>query len=276
MKTISSRHNPLVALFRDAAREPDIEGTRLLLDGVHLVRDAHAAHLAFDIVAITGSRWESDSEEGRLARELDRDGVDVVAASDHVFGALSPVRQPSGIVAIARRTRTTVGEVLSSPSPFVIAVVDVQDPGNLGSIVRSAEASGATGLLVCGQSANPFSWKALRGSMGSALRMPIVANLSPDMALSSMRQRRMTRIAAVPRDGADPDDIDWRGAAGLFLGGEGPGLNESIIGGCDALVTIPMATTVESLNVAAAASILVYAARRQRIDTLQRRLLSRS
>ena len=94
-----------------------------------------------------------------------------------VFDALSPVKSPSGIVAIARPQGVTAAEICAQPDAFVLAAIDVQDPGNVGALIRAAEAGGVTGALVCGVSASPFSWKALRGSMGSVLRLPVVAGL---------------------------------------------------------------------------------------------------
>jgi TrmH family RNA methyltransferase len=144
----------------------------------------------------------------------------------------------------------------------------VQDPGNLGALVRSAEAGGVTGMLVCtsGRSgaANPFSWKALRGSMGSALRLPLAAGIPANEAAGALKSAGARLIAAVPRGGHDPDLSDWRGHVGLVVGGEGPGLQEELAALCDQRVTLPMSPTVESLNVAVAGGILVYAARRQR------------
>src|SRR4051812_31060442 len=103
MRTVTSRHNPIVRAFRDAAANAAAAST-LLLDGSHLVGEAHAARLAIEIAAVTDSHLERDSEEGRLAHVLDRAGVDVVSVPDQVFAALSPVKSPSGIVAIARHT----------------------------------------------------------------------------------------------------------------------------------------------------------------------------
>jgi tRNA G18 (ribose-2'-O)-methylase SpoU len=102
--------------------------------------------------------------------------------------------------------------------------------------------------------------------MGSALRLPIVAAMTADAVMNCMSEAGMRMVAAVPRDGQDPDAIDWRGAVGLFIGGEGPGLSDIVLARCEARVTIPMAVTVESLNVAVAAGVLIYAARRQRIN----------
>jgi TrmH family RNA methyltransferase len=264
MRRITSRQNPIVRTFRALADAPDPGATRLLLDGAHLVREARQAHVAIEMAAVAASRVESDTEEGRIADDLDRSGIDVIIASDHVFPALSPVRTPSGIVAIASREATTPADICARADAFVLAAVDVQDPGNIGAILRVAEAGGVTGVFASGASANPFAWKALRGSMGSALRLPIVVAISAEAALTCMQQAHLRAVAAVPRGGADPDDVDWSGPVGLLLGGEGPGLTDAIAAECDARVTIPMAAPVESLNVAVAAAILIYAARRQR------------
>jgi TrmH family RNA methyltransferase len=263
VRTISSRQNPLVRNFRDLAADPDPTGERVLLDGAHLVRDALSAGAEFEVLAVSTSRAD-EGEAAALARELALAGVDVVQVADSVFPALTPVKTSSGIAAIARRRVSTPAMICSHPAAFIVAACDVQDPGNVGSLLRSAEAGGGTGAFVCGASANPFSWKALRGSMGSALRLPIVAGMTASAVLSCMRDADVRIIAAVPRDGEPPDEIDWRGRVGLFAGGEGSGLDPEIIALADARVTIPMAASVESLNVAVAAGILVYAARRQR------------
>jgi len=266
VKSISSRQNPLVRTFRALADDPDPTGERLLLDGAHLVRDAHAAGAVFEVLVVAASRLGTHSEEAQIAQALEALGVDVIAADDKVLAALSPVKSPSGIVAIVRRRVTAPSLICEHPRAFVITVVDVQDPGNVGALIRAAEAGGATGTFVCGASASPFSWKALRGSMGSALRLPIVAGMTTDAVMTCMEEAGLRTIATVPRGGESPDDIDWRGPVGLLVGAEGPGLSDDVIARCRAQVTIPMASTVESLNVAVAGGILIYAARRQRIN----------
>jgi TrmH family RNA methyltransferase len=268
MRIISGRQNPAVRVFRSLASGTDLSGHRLLLDGAHLVREAREAGTAFEIVAIASSRLAGDTEEGRLAHSLDHDGVDVVMAPDQLFGTISPVRTPSGIVAVAHRRPADPAAICSLPDALTLVAVDVQDPGNLGSLLRAAEAGGATGALVCGTpsrgSANPFSWKALRGSMGSALRLPVAAGLEAGDALACLRNAGARAIAAVPRGGSDPDVVDWRGPVGILLGSEGEGLSGDIVDRSDVRVTIPMAARVESLNVAVAGALLVYAARRGR------------
>jgi len=264
MKTISSRQNPTVHTYRALAAESDPDGVRLLLDGAHLVREAHAAALRFESVAVAASHLTSGSEEGALAEALDRAGVDVAAVNERVFKAISPVRTPSGIIAITRRRPTTVTAILAQPRLFALVIVDVQDSGNLGALLRVAEAGGVTGVIVCGGSASPFSWKAVRGSMGSVLRLPIAREVSVDAVMTAIRQNRVRAVASVPRDGSDPDAVDWAGRVALLLGGEGQGLSPHVVAECDQRVSIPMAAPVESLNVATSAAILIYAARRAR------------
>lgn len=266
MKSISSRQNPIVRTFRALADNPDPTGERLLLDGAHLVRDAHAAGAVFELLVVAASRLGGGTEEEHLIKELAPAVIDIVAADDKVFAALSPVKSPAGIAAIVRRKVTAPPLLCRRPHAFVVTAADVQDPGNVGAVIRSAEAGGATGAFICGASASPFSWKALRGSMGSALRLPVVAGMTTEAVMNCMAEADLRMIAAVPEGGESPDDIDWRGAVGLFVGGEGAGLSEEVVGRCSTRVTIPMAVTVESLNVAVAAGILIYAARRQRID----------
>jgi TrmH family RNA methyltransferase len=265
MRRVSSRQNPIVRTFRELAAAPPADGSRLLLDGVHLVRDARAAGLPFEHVAVSSRHVGNGSEVAAMADVLSRDGIDVVSVTEPVMGAISPVRTPSGIVAITVRRPVTVDDICRHPRAFVVGAIDVQDPGNLGALVRAAEAGGVTGVAVSGASAQPFSWKAVRGSMGSLLRLPVAIAPTPDVLLESARRSGLKAIAAVPRGGSAPEAVDWRGRAVLLVGGEGPGLSDDLVAACDARVTVPMQQPVESLNVAVAAAILVYEARRQRL-----------
>jgi TrmH family RNA methyltransferase len=259
MRSIVSRQNPLVARFRALGSAPDPDGSALLLDGAHLVGEAHAAG-TLEVAAVASSRLTGDTEEGRLANRLDQSGVDVVQLPDTVFAAISPVRTPSGIAGIAARHAITLDELCAQRPARLLAAVDVQDPGNVGALIRTAEAGGMTGAIVCGTSASPFSWKAVRGSMGSVLRLP-VAVAAVEKAMDALRARGVRTVAAVSRGGVDPDHVDWSGPLAILLGGEGAGLSPDLASACDVRVSIPMAPRVDSLNVAAAGAILVYQAR---------------
>jgi TrmH family RNA methyltransferase len=273
MRRITSRQNPLVARYRAAARgrADDL----LLLDGAHLVADALDAgvHLREAAVADVADVADAAGHPARraeiraLAARLTEAGVEVVAASAAVMDALSPVRSASGIVALADRPSLDAGRMYGGGAPLVIVAVDVQDPGNLGAIVRVAEAGGATGLVAAGRSADPFGWKALRGSMGSALRIPVVVGEHADQAVADARRHGCRIVAAVPRGGRSLFDINLKVPAAVLIGGEGPGLPAALVDAADDRVTIPMQSPVESLNAAVTAALIVYEARRQRAAT---------
>ena len=258
--TITSRQNPLVARFRDAARGE--AGTLMLLDGAHLVGDAVSAGVALQIAAVTPSALES-GELQPLVSALGRQGVEVTLVSAQVMDAISPVRSSSAIVALAERPESGRAQLYRRASPVVVVAVDVQDPGNVGAIVRVAEAAGATGVVAAGASANPFGWKALRGSMGSALRLPVAAGLEAQEAVAEARRHRCRIVATVPRDGRHLFDANLAGPLALLIGGEGRGLPPEIAAAADERVTIPMQAPVESLNAAVTAAVLLYEAGRQ-------------
>jgi len=266
MKTIVSRQNPIVRACRDLADRPDTTGNRLLLDGAHLVREAADAGLDYEVVCVAASHVERRTEAGALALALDDRQVNVAVMPDNLFAAVSPVRTPSGIAAIVRRRAPSphVADIFRSPTALALVGVDIQEPGNVGALLRVTEATGGCGVLLTGQSATPFSWKALRGSMGSGLRLPAVQEPSVVNMFDMLRAQRVRTVAAVARGGPAPDAVSWSGRVAVVVGGEGPGLSEEIVGRCDQLVTIPMAPPVESLNVAVAAAILLYSAHRQR------------
>jgi RNA methyltransferase, TrmH family len=258
VRRIASRQNPIVQRFRAAARR-DADAV-LLLDGAHLVTDALGAGIRVREAAVAADA-ESDPEIATLVARLSRAGVETVSAIAPVMAALSPVRSPSAIVAIA--DRPSRGAAMFDGQPLLLVAYDVQDPGNLGAIVRVAEAGGATGVVAAGASADPFGWKALRGSMGSTLRLPVTVEKGP-CSFAGMRARGCRVVATAPRSGQSLFDVDLTGPLALVIGGEGGGLSPQHLVDADAVVTSPMCAPVESLNAAVTAALLIYEARRQR------------
>lgn len=256
--TITSRRHPLVSRFRAAARGDD---DAMLLEGDHLVSEALDAGAAFEVVACVTDRVAPALAE-RLKATLTQERL--VAVAPAVLEALSPVRTPSGIVALAARPRWSVDDVVRHPRALMLVAVDVQDPGNLGAIVRSAEAGGATAVATTEGGADPFGWKALRGSMGSALRLPLARLRSLDAVIDEARAAGCRIVAAAGASGTSLYDIDLRPPTVVLLGSEGTGLSESVLAKAGDRLAIPMAPPVESLNVAVAAGLIVYEARRQR------------
>jgi TrmH family RNA methyltransferase len=258
---ITSRKNPHVERAREVARG-QVAG-RLLLDGAHLVGDALDAGLDLDIVFIDAASADR-REVSALANRLAASGIEVLAVAPTVMSAISPVRSSSAIVAIGRRPERQADALYAGDAPLVVIADTVQDPGNLGAIVRVAEAGGASGLVAAGAGADPYGWKALRGSMGSALRLPIVVSARGDAAARDAVHRGCRTVATVPRSGRSLYDADLRGPLALLVGGEGGGLAPAALEAATERISIPMADPVESLNAAVALALVVYEARRQR------------
>jgi RNA methyltransferase, TrmH family len=260
MDRISSRRNHAVKRFRDLARTAGAEA--VLLDGEHLLDEAIRSRLPLEAVAL--SERLPGPHLDAIAARAGAAGARVLVVSNDVMTAMSPVRHPSGIVAIAARPSATIEDAFGRAPQMTLLLADVQDPGNVGAIVRVAEACGATGVLTSGATADAFGWKALRGSMGSAFRLPVATRVDVADAIREAQRRGMHVLAAVPRDGTPLPATDLRRPVTALLGGEGGGLSAEALALADERVTVPMQPPVESLNVATAAALIVYEAWRQR------------
>ena len=264
MKTITSRQNPLVTRFRAIARARRPDRRQILLEGAKLIHDAQAAGVQLEVAVLPSAKLRRRNPELiALADALAASGVAVVAASDAVLSTLSPTRSPSGAVAIAAHRPVALRRVFGSRG-LVLAPVGVQDPGNVGAIIRAADAGGASGVVVTAGSADPFGWRALRGAMGSSFRLPVADIDHLSTAVEAARERGVGVVAAVPRGGTSPHALDLTKPLLVMLGGEGSGLDEEAQSLADARLTVPMRRRVESLNTAVAAALIVYEARRQR------------
>jgi TrmH family RNA methyltransferase len=259
-----TRQHSSVRRFRDLARTPVANGLdrELLLDGVHLLREAHASGIAIETAAFERTALNQSSVRS-LAEKLAASGSEVLIVSRSVIEAMSPVKTPSGAVGIGRHALVPLPTALGARSPLVVLAHDVQDPGNVGALMRAAEAAGATAFVACGTTADALGWKALRGSMGSALRLPI-AKANTEEALRACRHAGIRVFALAPRGGEPFFASDFRAPTGLLVGSEGAGLSPDIIKQVDREVSIPMQGPVESLNVAVAAALVLYEAFRQR------------
>jgi TrmH family RNA methyltransferase len=258
MKRLTSRQNPIVATFRAVARG---EEPGLVLDGQHLVEEALRSAITIRRAMVTGEGLDR-REVRALVERLERAGVAVVSVPRAVMTAVSTLRSPSVLVAIADRP-PAADEQLYAGTPLVVVACDVQDPGNVGAIVRVAEAAGGSGVVAAGSSADPYGVKALRGSMGSALRLPLASG-DAVAAIDEAERHGCRILATVPEGGRPVFEVDLTKPAALLIGGEGAGLPRELLDRAHERVTVPMRAAVESLNAAITAAIVLYEAYRQR------------
>lgn len=257
---ISSRANPVVKELR-GVRDGE-EPSRVFLEGLHLLQEVLKSGLAIetlviatgrDGVKLTGSQEEELSQAAAKANQ-------VLEVSSSVFQAVSDVDSPQGVIAICARPSAT-WEIFIARKPAPIIVLDgIQDPGNAGAIVRTAEAAGAAGLVATPGTAKLYSPKALRASMGSSLRLPIIDKGSIAEIAKTLKDAGYGVLGATSRpEAALYTTVDWKQPWAIVLGQEGRGLSDGWQPHISKHIKIPMKKEVESLNVAAAAAVLLYA-----------------
>ena len=202
-----------------------------------------------------------------VTERLERAGVPVHQLKEGVLEKIGTTRTPQPLLAVARFASTSLaGLVAGAADGFVLVAVDVADPGNLGTILRSAEAAGAAGVVVAGAGVDVRSPKVVRASAGAVFGVPIVEAPDAAGALAALADGGIRTLAAVVRGGADPTDVDLSGGSAIVVGNEARGLAPELAGHIDGTVTIRMAGSAESLNVAMAATVLCFEAARQQAE----------
>ncbi|MEP7341044.1 MAG: RNA methyltransferase [Acidobacteriota bacterium] len=200
-----------------------------------------------------------------ILNQLAQRGCPLFATMDAALEAVSDTVNTQGLILIAERPTVTLDRILSGrngEAALAVCLDAVQDPGNFGTIVRTAEAAGASGIAAMKGSVDAFAPKTLRSAMGSAFRLPMATDVQPDELLSKARGAGMKIVAAA--GAVTYTSFDWRQPAMIILGNEANGVSAGLLEQCDTLLSIPLYAPVESLNVAAAAAVILFEAARQR------------
>ncbi len=260
---ISSPQNPLLRALRRALREgePGEDGA-FGVEGPHLVEEALRSPV--EVTALVAAR----SAEPRLAalEALANGRLRSCLVPDRIFRALAQTETPQGVAALVRLPERRLDDCLAKPSALVAVLVGLQDPGNLGTILRSLEAFGGAACLLTENTVSPFNPKAARASAGSLFRVPVFRRLKLEEILRACTRHDLRTVALAPRAGPDLGQVDLRGSTALFIGQEATGLPPALLEKVDTVAEIPLAAPVESLNAAMAATLALYEAARQRKD----------
>ena len=210
---------------------------------------------------------EADAECPALLERAARRGIPVHRLDAGVLERVADTVTPQPVLAVARRSAPALGDVLAGGGPeakLLVVGVDVRDPGNAGTLIRSAEAAGAHGVIFCRGSVDVTNPKTVRASAGALFHVPVVEGCDPQEVLDVLGDLGLKRIAAVAHGGERPDRVDLNEPVALVFGNEAHGLPDGVLDLVDTQMTIPMPGRSESLNLGMAASILLYEARRQR------------
>lgn len=252
-EVVTSRANARVKQLRAAfAGQARLASGLIAIEGEHLLEEALKSGQALKTVFVS---------ERREVPEFVPRGVEVIRLANDVFQSCVETQTPQGVAALLVPPVGTVEEMLRG-NPLILIAVGLQDPGNLGTLVRSAEAFGATGVMTTPGTVSVWNQKAIRASAGSVFRVPVA---SADAAGMEVLEQQGVRLLAALKDHATAiDEAALVGPIAFLIGNEGAGLSEDWVRMADERVTIPCPGWVESLNAAVAGSLLLYEASRQR------------
>lgn len=264
-KLITSRDNSLLRQAR-AVRDAKIQES-IFVEGLRLCAEALRSGLIIEAVIYSDEIARKDRAAALisdLAAACDR----LAEVSEALLATISYTKTPQGIIVIARRPES--GHLVlehQAGAPHLLTVLHgLNNPVNVGAILRSAEAAGASGVIATSHTADPFSPKALRGAMGSAFRLPIWIGPDYAQALRWCAEHDIQTVCADLNATISHTEYDWRVPSALIVGPESTGLNPAEVSMAGKAIRIPMSGEVESLNVAAAASVVLYEAARQRVS----------
>jgi RNA methyltransferase, TrmH family len=259
-RLIESRQNPRVKELRAAlSRSGRTPSGLIAIEGEHLVQEAMRSHLRFASIFLRHGYQPPFA--------IPQDAKHLLLPAD-IFASAVSTEQPQGIAALIHPPVFSADAIFRTPAPhatapLILVLAGLQDPGNVGTLLRSAEAFAASGVLLLPGTASPWNPKALRASAGSAFRVPAV-NVTETDALGLLARHNIPAIAAVAREGMPVNEAPLANACALLIGNEGAGLSDKLIARAAHRITIPMPGNVESLNAAIAGSLLLYEVSRRR------------
>jgi TrmH family RNA methyltransferase len=263
MRNITSRDNSLLRQAR-SVRDGKIEEL-IFIEGLRLAEEALRSNLNIEAVIVSDQLAQKEKAEG-LINELGQVSQRVASVSEKLLESISYTKTPQGIVVLAARPETGKENltVNNRESSLIVLMHRINNPVNVGAILRTAEAAGATGAIATQNTADPFSPKSLRGAMGSAFRLPTWFGPTYDDAVAWCGDHGIQTICADVHASTGYDEVNWQRPSALILGSESEGLSSGEIAKANEAVRIPMHGQAESLNVAVAAGVMLYEAARQR------------
>jgi len=227
-----------------------------IVEGIRMAEEVPADRL---IQAYAAESFAAKEEHQDLCRKLKAEIV-----SDHVMAAMSDTQTPQGILVVVRRQDIQPETIWQQPGALIMVLERIQDPGNLGTIVRTAEGAGVTGIIMSSDTVDIYNSKVIRSTMGSIYRMPFAYVTDVKQAVIDMKAAGIRTYAAHLSGQNSYDQEDYNGPTAFLIGNEGNGLTEELTVLSDCYIRIPMCGQVESLNAAIASAILMYEAGRQR------------
>lgn len=209
--------------------------------------------------------YVSESFYGKEEHRKLLKGVPVELVSDRVFAAVSDTQTPQGILCVVRQLEYDLEEMLTADAPLLLVLENIQDPGNLGTIFRTAEGAGVQGIVMSADTVDIYNPKTIRSTMGALYRMPFLYTRDLGQAVGKLKEKGIRCYAAHLKGSREYCLENYKEGTAFLIGNEGNGLTRELSERADAYIKISMSGQVESLNAAVAAAVLMFEARRQRM-----------
>ena len=268
LRRIEGRHNALLKEIRQAFNTGGLTASgECAVEGFRIIEEAIRSGVKIRAVLV------SESGKDRAARLLPQiaSHVETALVPDKLFTSIVPSQTPQGVAALVQvRLHTLDNVVDNSVAGPIVVIAGIQDPGNLGTILRSSEAFGAKGVLLGKGTVSPFNSKVVRASAGSIFRVPTVVDLDLKAAIPLLRARNIRLLATSSHKGTSLSQANLSGDVAVFVGNEGSGVEKRLWSEMDELIMIPHSPRVESLNAGIAASIILYESAEQRSQLADR------
>lgn len=263
IRSITSRDNSLLRLARSVRDGKDTD--YIFVEGLRLCEEALRSTLKIEAVIVSEELLRKERAAGAIA-ELSQASHRSASVSEKLLESISYTKTPQGIVVLAQRPESSKKRLSGSleENSLLVILHQINNPVNVGAILRTAEAAGASGVITTKNTSDPFSPKSLRGAMGSAFRLPIWTGPEYEEMIAWCRKRGIETVCADAEAALAHTEIDWTRPIALVMGPESTGFTAEEMAGATQIVRIPMQGAVESLNVSVAAGILLFEAARQR------------
>lgn len=262
---ITSRDNDLIKkihrLTSTAGRRKEgqyfTEGVRSVLQSLEAKADVDRVVYSKEVFRMPGGR--------SLVERVRYNGVKTVEVSENLYRLITDTDSPQHIMAVINIKESRLEDTLGAMGPMLVIVDGLQDPGNLGTVIRTADAVGANGVVLLKGTVDPYNPKTVRSTMGSIFSIPVIRKNDTKAVLEGLQEKGFRLIASSPNAQRPYWDVDYRGKVGIVVGNEARGISEQVGKRADIRVVLPMCGEAESLNAAVACGVLLYKALEQRL-----------
>jgi len=259
LRPVTSRQNSIVRQLRRSFSQGELVEGHCAIEGTRMIEEAIRSGLPIHAICFSES---GKTRAERLLNQISKK-AETLVLPDEIFQSMVETEHSQGVAALVKAPQFKAEELVALPSPLLVVSAGIQDPGNLCTIIRSAEAFQASGLVLTEKSVSQWNAKVVRSSAGSVFRLPIVPMQSGEL-LQFLQQHGVRSAAAVARNGSKIQEYDFTVPTAILIGNEGAGVPRELLNKAGSRICIPQAETLESLNAGIAASIILYEGMRQR------------